>query len=154
MATPKDYPDFVARYLELIEGRRRMRAAFKAQEEQVNKAIEQCEEHAQAWLKQVPKETIPVQTESDEEKRRFGTDGYLQLKRTQDKKSLNPQILTNLLNAFLCARLTQLGVNPQVAAEVAAQSAQYCWTNRPAKQERVEIHRGFTKKRKVREILI
>lgn len=140
-----DLPDYVRKFLELEDVRRRMKISYEQQDADVRRAIEPYRAHVQAWVMAQPKARYEVHDAH------VGLRGRLELKSREEFKALSYNTLEHNNKKFFMTVLPQRfpGIPADVLDQISSLCTDFCWTNRD-KNMRTDLLRTFEDERKKR----
>jgi hypothetical protein len=125
-------PNFVQRYMELLEMHRKMKAVFNANEKKLDEALTEVKPHVQNWLNTIPNGEWSLVINDPAEKDRYGCTGKLAFISKEEQKSLTYQKLNDNLKTFF-----QQVMHPQMPnvshdslMNFANLCSDFCWVNR------------------------
>lgn len=140
-----DLPDYVRKYIELEDVRRRMKLSYEKQDADVRRAIEPYLAHVQAWVMAQPKARYDIRDE------RLGLSGRVEFRSREEFKALTYNTLDHNNKKFFLTVLPQRFPNipADVLEQISSLCTDFCWANRD-KNLRTDLLRTFDDARKKR----
>lgn len=146
-------PEFVIKYLELLEYRNKMKTSYHQQDEKVQQAADQLKPEVMNWLKLQQRQELDLRFISADEQPRFGKGGKLSFKIREEPKPLSYSRLDQVNRMFFCKVLQQYLPNVNISADtlvnLASVCTDYCWVNRE-KQIKEDIQRSYSDRKRLK----
>jgi hypothetical protein len=136
------FPEFMQRYLELLNLRARMRESYSEQDQRIKDQIAVLEPHVREFCQKQPDATFETPEFAGDQIARFGKLGTLRLKTEKSQKQITKDILFTVLKNYF--------VSQGQSIEDGEKCAEHCWDNRPTETKEILTRTfGAPRKRKL-----